>query len=62
MPFVISRLARTRPIIFAMGLHRVFADFFTPAAIGAASVLLIIVFVGLGMPKRSTVTIRRNQR
>ena len=45
-----------------MTLDRVFLDFPSCAAIGAASVLLVILVLGLSIPRRAPVSIRRNSR
>jgi len=45
-----------------MGLNHVLADFFTRAAVGAATVLIIIAFVGLGIRRRATAAVRRAHR
>ena len=45
-----------------MGLDHVLVDFLARTATGAASVLLLILFVGLSMPRRATVTVRRTLR
>lgn len=45
-----------------MGLNHTLLDFFSHAAAGAATVLIIIFFVGLGMPRRSEVVLRRTRR
>jgi hypothetical protein len=45
-----------------MGLDHVLIDFFAHAAAGAASVLMIIFVIGLGMPRRAESPIRRNRR
>jgi len=45
-----------------MGLDHVLLDFFSRAAAGAATVLIIIFLVGLGIPRRSEVALRRTRR
>jgi hypothetical protein len=45
-----------------MGLDQVLIDFLMHAAAGAASVLLVILFVGISIPHRTPVTIRRTLR
>jgi len=45
-----------------MGLDQVLIDFLTHAAAGAASVLLVILFVGISIPRRASITIRRTLR
>ncbi len=51
-----------RSILLCMGLDHVLIDFFAHAAAGAASVLMIIFVVGLGMPRRAESPVRRNRR
>lgn len=51
-----------RAILFCMGLDHVLIDFLARAAIGAGSVLLVIMFVGIGIPRRSAAVIRRTIR
>ncbi len=45
-----------------MGLDHVLFDFLSRAAVGAATVLLVILAVGIGIPRRATVAIRRLHR
>jgi hypothetical protein len=45
-----------------MGLDHVLIDFLANAAVGAGTVLLLIFAVGLGIPRRAPVTIRRTTR
>jgi hypothetical protein len=45
-----------------MGLDHVLVDFLARTATGAASVLLVILFVGLSIPRRAPVAIRRTLR
>jgi len=45
-----------------MGLDHVLIDFFARAAAGAASVLMVIFIIGLGMPRRAESAVRRNRR
>jgi hypothetical protein len=59
---VTSLKATFRSILLCMGLDHVLIDFFAHAAAGAASVLMIIFVVGLGMPRRAESPIRRNRR
>jgi hypothetical protein len=40
-------------------MDSVFIDFLMPAAVGAATVLFIILFAGIGIPRRAPATIRR---
>lgn len=59
---VTSLKATFRSILLCMGLDHVLIDFFAHAAAGAASVLMIIFVVGLGMPRRAESPVRRNRR
>ncbi|HET6181225.1 MAG TPA: hypothetical protein VFE61_30185 [Candidatus Sulfotelmatobacter sp.] len=59
---VTSLKALTRSILFSMGLDHVLIDFLANAAVGAGTVLLLIFAVGLGIPRRAPVTIRRTTR
>jgi|HubBroStandDraft_2_1064218.scaffolds.fasta_scaffold651399_1 hypothetical protein len=59
---VTSLKAVTRSILLIMGLDHVLIEFFSRAAAGAASVLMIIFLVGLGMPRRAASVIRRPRR
>lgn len=59
---VTSLKATFRSILLCMGLDHVLIDFFAHAAAGAASVLMIIFVIGLGMPRRAESPIRRNRR
>jgi len=59
---VTSLKALIRSILFVMGLDHVLIEFFSRAAAGAASVLMIIFVVGLGIPRRATSPIRRTNR
>ena len=59
---VTSLPAAIRSILLSMGLDHVLLEFFARAAAGAAVALVIIFFVGLGIPRRSTVTARRTNR
>jgi len=59
---VISLKALLRSILISMGLDHVLIDFLASAAVGAGTVLLVILFVGIGIPRRSAVAIRRNIR
>jgi len=54
--------AAFRSILLCMDLDHVLIDFFSHAAAGAASVLMVIFIVGLGMPRRAESTIRRNRK
>jgi hypothetical protein len=59
---VTSLKAATRFILGSMGLDHTLIEFLVSAAVGAATVLLVIIFVGVGIPRRSPVRIRRQQR
>ena len=59
---VTSLKATFRSILLCMGLDHVLIDFFAHAAAGAASVLMIIFVIGLGMPRRAESPVRRNRR
>lgn len=59
---VTSLKALIRSILWCMGLDHVLIEFFSRAAAGAASVLMIIFVIGLGMPRRAASTVRRHQR
>ncbi len=59
---VTSLKATFRSILLCMGLDHVLIDFFAHAAAGAASVLMIIFVIGLGMPRRAESPLRRNRR
>jgi hypothetical protein len=41
-----------------MGVPELFIDFLRPVAVGAAAVLLVIVFLGWRMPRRAKVNAR----
>jgi hypothetical protein len=56
---VTSIKALVRSILLCMGLDHVLVDFLLRAAAGAASVLAVIIFVGIRIPKRSAVSARR---
>jgi hypothetical protein len=45
-----------------MGLDQAFVDFFGRAALGIAAALLVILFAGIGIPRRSAVGIYRTHR
>ncbi|HTS09376.1 MAG TPA: hypothetical protein VMP68_27680 [Candidatus Eisenbacteria bacterium] len=59
---VTSLKATIRSILWCMGLDHVLIDFFARAAAGAASVLMVIFIIGLGMPRRAESAVRRNRR
>ena len=54
--------ATFRSILQCMGLDHVLIDFFAHAAAGAASVLMVIFIVGLGLPRRAESPVRRNRK
>jgi len=45
-----------------MGLDHVLVGFFTHTALGAASVLVIILLVGIGIRRSSNAVVRRTPR
>ena len=49
-------------ILWSMGLDHTLIEFLVSAAVGAATVLLVIIFVGVGIPRRAPVGIRRQRR
>ncbi len=51
-----------RSILLPMGLDHVLIDFFSRAAAGAASVLMVIFIVGLGLPRRAESPVRRERK
>jgi len=59
---VTSLKALMHSILWTMGLDHTLVEFLVSAAVGAAMVLLVIIFVGVGIPRRSPVRIRRQQR
>ena len=59
---VTSLQALFRSILFCMGLDHTFVDFFVRAAVGAAAALIVILFTGIGIPRRSPIGIHRAQR
>jgi len=59
---VTSLKALIRSILFIMGLDHVLIEFFSRAAAGAASVLMVIFVIGLGIPRRAESPIRHNRR
>ena len=58
---VTSLTAVTHSILWSMGLDHTLIEFLVSAAVGAATVLLVIIFVGVGIPRRSPVGIRRRR-
>ena len=61
-PLVTSLKAFVRSILLSMGLDHVLIDFLACAAVGAGTVLLVILFAGIGIPRRAPVAIRRLHR
>ncbi len=59
---VTSLKALSRAILFCMGLDHVFFDFLARAAVGAGTVLIVIMFVGIRIPRRTPAVIRRTIR
>jgi hypothetical protein len=59
---VTSLKALTHSILWSMGLDHTLVEFLVSAAVGAATVLLVIIFVGVGIPRRAPVGIRRQQK
>ena len=59
---VTSLKALIRSILLSMGLDHVLIDFLLRTAAGAASVLAVIAFVGIRIPKRSVIAARRISR
>jgi hypothetical protein len=59
---VTSLKALTGSILWSMGLDHTLVEFLVSAAVGAAMVLLVIIFVGVGIPRRAPVQIRRQQK
>jgi hypothetical protein len=59
---VTSLKATIRSILWCMGLDHVLIDFFARAAAGAASVLMVIFLIGLGIPRRAESPVRRKSR
>lgn len=45
-----------------MGLDHVLIDFLVRSAVGAGAALLVIIVVGIGIPRRTAVAIRRTIR
>jgi hypothetical protein len=53
-PLLLTSLkALTRSLLFAMGIDHVLIDFLASAAIGAITVLIAILFVGIRVPRRA---------
>jgi len=54
-PFLASSIqALTRSILVALGMDHALIDFLTHTTVGAAIVLLAILFVAIRIPRRST--------
>jgi hypothetical protein len=52
-PFLAHSLqALTRSALFSLGLDHALIDFLTHTAVGAVTVLLAILFVGMRVPRR----------
>ena len=60
MPFTPNPLLATylkafaRSVLFSLGLDHVLIDFLANAAVGTVTVLIVIFFVALRIPRRST--------
>jgi len=62
-PLLLTSLkALTRSLLFALGIDQVLVDFLAHAAIGAGTVLLAILFVGIRVPRRCSSAIRDTRR
>ncbi len=59
---VTSLQAVAHSILWTMDLDHTLVEFLVSAAFGAATVLLVIIFVGVGIPRRAPVGIRRQQK
>lgn len=59
---VTSLKALIRTIFFLMGLDHTLIEFFSRAATGLASVLMIIFAAGPGVPRRAACVVRRTVR
>jgi hypothetical protein len=55
-PFLATAQALTRSILLSLGLDHALIDFLACAAIGAATVLLAILFVAIRVPRRAPST------
>ena len=51
----------SRSFLLSLGFDHVVAEFFITAAIGAFTILMTLIFVGAGIPRRRKVTSRRVQ-
>jgi hypothetical protein len=54
--------AFARSVLFSLGVDHVLMDFLAHTAIGAATVLLALLFVGIRIPRRSKAAIRDTTR
>jgi hypothetical protein len=54
--------AFARSVLFSLGVDHVLMDFLAHTAIGAATVLLALLFVGIRIPRRSKAAIRGTTR
>ena len=59
---VMSIKAFASSILALMGIDQVLLDFLLRAAVGAGAVLLVLAFVGIRIPRSSTVARRRSFR
>lgn len=53
-----SAKAFVRSLLFSLGVDHALMDFLAHTAVGAATVLLAILFVGVRIPRRSKTAIR----
>jgi len=54
-PFLANSVqALTRSLLFAIGMDHTLIDFLAPAVVGAATVLLGILFLGIRIPRRKS--------
>ena len=56
---VMSLKSLAGSILFLMGMDEVLIDFLVRAAIGAGTVLVVLGFLGLGIPRSSSLPHRR---
>jgi hypothetical protein len=49
----------SRSLLLSLGFDHVVAEFFITTAIGAFAVLMTMIFLGAGIPRRRKVTTRR---
>jgi hypothetical protein len=52
----------SRSLLLSLGFDRVTTEFFVATAVGAFAVLMTMIFVGAGIPRRRQVTSRKVQR